>query len=204
MAAPPEKTIKSLDGKWVINKTLSDSPDPVLALQGIGWLTRKAIGAATVTLHTRTYTAPPDGDPAAAPVLHIDVDQRITGGLKGTSEKRNLDWQWRPHSDYLFGELRGRSRWMGLEGLVKEAEGKGVVEEDAGFLVEGWREEMGEGDGVVESFVENEEKGWSGWQVWGFVDVGGERRYARRFVVRKGEEVRRIKLVYDWAGPLDA
>ncbi|KLU85318.1 hypothetical protein MAPG_04346 [Magnaporthiopsis poae ATCC 64411] len=38
MAAPPSKTLRDLNGKWVMNKTLSDSTEPALALQGIGWL----------------------------------------------------------------------------------------------------------------------------------------------------------------------
>ncbi|KAF2261832.1 hypothetical protein CC78DRAFT_619026 [Lojkania enalia] len=198
MAAPADKTIKSLDGKWVINKSISDSPDSVLALQGISWLTRKAINLATVTLHIKSYQAPPDGSPSDPPVTHFDISQTLTGGLSGTTEKRNLDWKWRPHSDWLFGDLRGRSRWTTFDELKKENAGKGSLEEDAVFLCEGWME----GAEVVESFVESE-KGWTGWQVWGFVEVGGERRHARRFVVRKGESVERIRLVYDWAGKLD-
>jgi hypothetical protein len=78
MAAPAEVTLKDLSGQWVMvsnslarphlwayrlirltylqNKTLSDDPDDVLALQGMGWMTRKAISIATVTLHTKQYT----------------------------------------------------------------------------------------------------------------------------------------------------
>jgi hypothetical protein len=39
---------------------------------------RKAIGLATVTLHTKQYEE--DG------VTHIDIDQTATGGIKGTTE----------------------------------------------------------------------------------------------------------------------
>lgn len=93
-----------------------------------------------------------------------------------------------------------------MKALEEEYKGKGdaVKEEDVGFLVkEGeWREETVEGE-VVESYVENEAKGWTGWQVWGFADVAGQRMFTRRFVVRKGDQVERIRLVYDWAGKLD-
>ncbi|KAF2468073.1 uncharacterized protein BDR25DRAFT_232582 [Lindgomyces ingoldianus] len=200
MAAPSEKTIRSLDGKWIINKTLSDSTDPVLALQGMGWLTRKAIGLATVTQHLKSYTEPPEDNPTGAPITHIEIQQTASGGLKGTSEKRILDWQFRPHSDYLFGDLRGRSRWNTLTKLKEEYAGK-ALEQDAEFLCEGWLEETVNGE-VVDSFVENEGKGWTAWQIWGFAEVDGVRMLTRRFVVRRGEEAKSCRLIYDWAGPL--
>ncbi|TVY86381.1 hypothetical protein LAWI1_G006531 [Lachnellula willkommii] len=97
MAAPAEISIKDLSGAWVMNKTLSDDTDPVLALQGVGWWTRKAIGLATVTLHTKQYT----GDDSTT---HIDISQ--------TTENRVLNWQEREHEDHIFGHLKGRSRWL--------------------------------------------------------------------------------------------
>lgn len=80
MTAPAHKNIKSLNGKWTIDKKLSDDVDPVLALQGIGWLIRKTVSFATVTQHVHTYVAE-DGVP------RIDVEQHGTAGLKGTTEK---------------------------------------------------------------------------------------------------------------------
>ena len=50
MASPSEVTITNLSGKFVMNKELSNNIDALLALQGIGWLTRKAIQLATVYL----------------------------------------------------------------------------------------------------------------------------------------------------------
>ena len=81
-----------------------------------------------------------------------------------------------------------------------EQEGK---DEDAKYLAEDWDDESKNGD-LVESYVINEDKGWTAWQIWGITAVNGERRQARRVVVRKGKEVKRIRLVYDWAGKLDA
>jgi hypothetical protein len=137
----------------------------------------------------------------------MDFDQITTGGLKGTTEKRTLDWQFRPHSDWLFGDLKGRSRYTTIDTILEESKEKGeAIQEDAKFLSEGWLPETREGD-VVESFVDNEGKGWTGWQIWGFaeldVDDKKERWFVRRFVVRKGVEVQRIRLVYEWAGELD-
>lgn len=44
--------------------------------------------------------------------MHIDIEQTATGGLKGTSEKRSLDWQPRPHKDHIFGSVEGRTRFV--------------------------------------------------------------------------------------------
>lgn len=148
-----------------------------------------------MTLHLKHHTAE-DGTSS-----QIDIDQLVSGGLKGSSEKRTLDWQYRGHSDYLFGTVKGRTRYTTLSTVLEE--GKGITEDDAKYLVEGWLKETEEGE-VVESFVENEENKWTAWQVWGFAEIGGERRQVRRIVVRKSDknEVRRVRLVYDYAGEL--
>jgi hypothetical protein len=58
------------------NKTLSDSTDGILTLQGVPWYTRKIISLASVTLDVKHYT----GDDTFE---HIDIDQTLTGGMKG-------------------------------------------------------------------------------------------------------------------------
>jgi len=179
MAAPPEITIKDLSGEWVMNKTLSDNTEPVLALQGIGWFKRKAIGLATVTLHTKQYEE--DG------VVHIDIDQTATGGIKGTTELRVLDWSFREHNDHIFGDLNGRSRWIKLDN----------PEIPDPFLLEDWLDAEGE---FVESYVDNENAGWTGEQIWGFATVNGERYHVRRVIVKKGDTALKVRLVYDWQG----
>lgn len=182
------------------NKTLSDSTDPVLTLQGIGWLTRKAIGLATVTQHLKQYpTTGKDGQPTT----QLDMDQFATGGLKGTSEKRTLDWQFGEHTDHLFGTMKGRTRYSTLKALIEESKGQGVVEEDAKYLIEGWLKETEDGE-IVESFVDNDASKWTGWQIWGFAEINGERKLTRRFAIRKKDkdQVVRVRLVYDWSGEL--
>ncbi|KAK2005091.1 hypothetical protein LX36DRAFT_2560 [Colletotrichum falcatum] len=192
MAAPATKTIADLSGKWVMNKTLSDSPEPALSLQGIGWMTRKAIGLATVTLTVKQYTAPAS-PPAQGtePVTHIDIDQVATGGLKGTSEERCLDSEFREHSDWMFGSVRGQSMWMSLDEIEDE------------FLKKGWlggeAEAVGPaGKGYIYSHVESIDNGWTATQVWGFQTIDGERRHARNILVQKGGKRVEIRLVYDW------
>ncbi|KAI1802451.1 hypothetical protein F4811DRAFT_397834 [Daldinia bambusicola] len=209
MAAPASKTIGDLNGKWVLNKTLSDPVDPALALQGVSWLVRKAVGAATVTLDTKQYqgaATPPNT--SGELVTRIDIQQVASAGLKGTAENRCLDYAFREHGDWLFGRVRGRSRWVGAEelaALVGGPEGEfrksGAVEDD--FVARDWLEGEQEkggplGETHVLNHVESLDAGWTALQVWGFQNVGGERRYVRNVVVAKDGTFVNFKMVYDW------
>ncbi|RYC54577.1 hypothetical protein CHU98_g11632, partial [Xylaria longipes] len=100
MAAPATKTIGDLSGKWVLNKTLSDPTDPALALQGVGWLLRKAIGAATIHISVTQYVD--DGG-----VTHIDIDQSASG-LSSTRERGR--WTGRRTRTRTGSSARWRAR----------------------------------------------------------------------------------------------
>ncbi|KAH9900451.1 hypothetical protein F4778DRAFT_738993 [Xylariomycetidae sp. FL2044] len=208
MAAPASKTIGDLNGKWFLNKSISDDVNPALSLQGIGWLTRKAIGVASVTLHVKQYQAPPK-PPATStdPVTHIDIQQVATGGLKGTNEERCLDFEFREHKDWLFGRVKGQSKWMSAEELQSivaagsEAMTKGWIEND--FLLKDWLLDDAEktgpnGEPFIYNHVESLDAGWTGTQVWGFQTIGGERRYARNVVIAKDGTFVNFKMIYDW------
>lgn len=210
MAAPPEKTLRDLNGAWVMNKTLSGDSDGVMQLQGIGWLVRKTVSFATITLHVKQYVD-------AANATHIDIDQSLSpGNIKGTSEKRTLDWLTSDHVDHVFGSLRGRSRWttlprVGDDYTVGPAAGPDADAErdlDVHFMRHGdWDDSVTpNADDVVESWVESVDKGWMAWQIWGFERVDGVRRYVRHVVVRgkAGKGVKRLRLVYDWVEGSDA
>lgn len=78
-----------------------------------------------------------------------------------------------------------------------------AVEDD--YLKEGWLEGDEEKAGPareihIESYVENDEKGWTGDQIWGFAIIEGKRYYTRRVVIAKGKEVLKVRLVYNWQG----
>ncbi|KAL2005636.1 hypothetical protein VTN00DRAFT_10129 [Thermoascus crustaceus] len=178
MAAPADVTVQDLNGTWVMDKTLSTPTDPILKLQGISWITRKAISYATITLSISEYA---EADPAAdnKPIVHIDVEQTATGGIRGTTEKRVLSWVEREHSDHIFGNCVGQSRFVrgskDENGKVRpdvdvqtKIGGNGVDDntvrrflrgeilpdgtETEGFLVEEAKEgdgvELGEGEGI--------------------------------------------------------
>ena len=118
--------------------------------------------------------------------------------MSGTSENRTLDWTERSHSDGIFGDVVGKSRWL-----------KDLGDVDDEWLREGWEtdDEEGEkggpnGERWVESWTKNEGRGWTARQIWGFakVDEKEGRWYVRRVVVRKGEETLRARLVYNFHG----
>ncbi|KAI5927705.1 hypothetical protein F4810DRAFT_649026 [Camillea tinctor] len=210
MAAPANKTIGDLNGVWYLNKTLSDSVEPALSLQGVGFLLRKAIGAAGITLHVKHYL-----DPAAVP--HVDITQIVTGGITGTTEQRTADGEFRPHADWLFGSVRGRCQYVTPEELgaflVSAAEQGWVDAADREFLARDWLPPTdaeragayGQGKPLFLSHVENldEGGGWTATQVWGFQDVGGERRYVRNVITAKKGKFVALKMVYDWVSELE-
>lgn len=126
--------------------TKANLPSPLQ--QGVGWLTRKIIRMSTITLTINEYIDDRKH-------THIDIAQTVTGGISGTTEKRTLDWQLRTHKDGIFGECKGRSRWIKVEDLEEGP--------DKEWLSKGWLDEDG-GD-HVQSWVENEVNGWTAEQV---------------------------------------
>ncbi|KFH44515.1 hypothetical protein ACRE_047080 [Hapsidospora chrysogenum ATCC 11550] len=188
MAAPPEKTIRNLTGKWNLNKSLSNDTDPVLALQGIGWMIRKGIGLASISLDVNVYeAAPTPPNESTDPVTHIDIEQSASG-LSSTHEKRCLDETFRPHEDWLFGKCRGKAKWLSIDEIDDE------------FLKSNWEVESPDSKEFLRSFVENPEAGWDATQIWGFQKIDGVRRYCRNIVVKKGDKRVAVRLVYDYAG----
>jgi hypothetical protein len=53
-------------------------------------------------------------------------------------------------------------------------------------------------DEHVQSWAVSQGGGWTAEQIWGFEEIEGKRFYTRRVVVRRGEEVERARLVYDY------
>lgn len=161
-------------------------------------MTRKAIGVATITLNVKQYTD-------ASGITHIDIDQTATGGISGTSEKRELNWEASSHSDHVFGKLEGRSRWINADAISQPLPDYEVTEKEASFLSQGWIEDDSENGGPngerhIDSFVRNKDKKWTARQIWGFQMIDGERRYVRKVVVKEigGSKEHYVTLIYDW------
>ena len=89
----------------------------------MSWLTRKGIGLATITLSVTETDKPTEEDPNGKPVTHVTIAQTATGGIPGTTESRVLDFVERPHTDNIFGSVKGRTRWVrgakGEDGKVR-------------------------------------------------------------------------------------
>ncbi|KAJ2976363.1 hypothetical protein NQ176_g4997 [Zarea fungicola] len=184
MAAPSEKTTKNLTGKWNVNYTYSDSSEPGLIIQGISYLVRKGILAATITIETNQYEAAPNPPNEHGPECwHIDIAQSASG--MSTEERRCLDNTFRQHSDWLFGNVRGRSTWVSLDEIEDE------------YLKNGWLVE-GEGKNLIHSYAESEDYGWTADQIWGFQEVDGQRHHCRNFVIKKGDQRAQFRFVYDY------
>lgn len=118
------------------NKSLSDSSDEILRLQGVGWFTRKAIAAATIYIEVNHYKDDSGTE-------HIDIKQTLSGGLGGSQEDRTLDWQNREKTDKIFGAVIGKSRRVKLEDI------------DIDYLKNGWTSDVAE-CGSIESYVESD------------------------------------------------
>ena len=110
---------------------------------------RKLISMATVTLTISQYIE------KGTNITHIDIQQVATGGISGTTENRTLDWELREHKDGIFGNCKGKSRWVKMTDLEKGP--------DREWLTKGWLDEN-EGE-HVQAYVINEEVGWTAEQV---------------------------------------
>jgi len=126
------------------NKTLSDSIDETLKLQGVSYLKRTAIATFSLTLEPHHYTE-------EAGIEHIDVKQTLSGGFKAPADNLVLDNEEYPKDDGIVGPL-----------LVKNSRVK-VDELDIDFLKEEWTEDTLEDGliyGVVRSETEKTKKDW--------------------------------------------
>ncbi|KAI4730899.1 hypothetical protein E4T49_01266 [Aureobasidium sp. EXF-10728] len=182
MAVPDSINLRNLAGTYNLNKSLSDSTDAALQMQGIGWLVRQAVKFSNVTLHVKQFVDE-NG------LMHIDNEQITTGNIRNL-EERIVDYQWREKDDRIFGKVNGRSRYVKLDEVETE------------YLKQGWDEQfLAQGDReVVQVFVDSVGKkpNWAAEQVWGFEVVDGQKHHTRRIVVRRGKEEHKLRLVYDW------
>jgi hypothetical protein len=176
MSAPQSKTLKNLAGKWKLNKSLSDDISPVLELQGVNSLLRKAVSSASVHLK---ISQPSENE--------IHIEQTATAAsIPGTTEQYILDHQWRENKDPFFGQIRGRSRWIDRSEVTGDGLNDGLDKLDEGELIEAT-------GGAVDG-------SWSATHIWGFSEMEGKRKHVRKVVVKakNGKEVR-VMMVYDWA-----
>ncbi|KAI6031623.1 hypothetical protein BKA83DRAFT_4203043, partial [Pisolithus microcarpus] len=154
MAAPLSVTTKNLSGVFVTNKQLSDSTEELLRLQGVPWYKRNIAKMFNITLSINHYT-----DDSG--VEHIDMEQKLSGGISGGSDNHTLDWQERDVNDSVFGLLHVKTHRLSLESIEEE------------FLKAGWTEDTVT-DGVIHTVISNDPEKpdddytWKSEQAWGF------------------------------------
>lgn len=142
------KNLKDLNGKWSMNKDLSSDPSPVLEIQGVNAMIRKAASMAPISLDV----SQPSAD-------EIHIKQSTTASIPAIDEEWYPgDYEWREQSDKLLGKVRSRSRWAKVDELGGF---------DA-FLVKG----LGGDDEVIQADVESRDGGWKAVQVWLFEGSG--------------------------------
>ncbi|KAE8415981.1 hypothetical protein BDV36DRAFT_297493 [Aspergillus pseudocaelatus] len=106
MTAPLSDTsIRNLSGTWVMDKSLSTHLGTVFQLQGVGWVTRKAVAASSATLRISRESETESNGLSTEPAEWMVLEPALTGGLKGVPEKRSLAWTEVEHNDILFGRV---------------------------------------------------------------------------------------------------
>ena len=135
-----KKTLKDLSGKWRMNKDLSTDPSPVLELQGVGALVRKAASHAPISLDVRQKEE--------SGTTQIFIDQSTAASIPAINEEWILDWQDREQKDAILGKVKSKSRWR-----------------KKGEISQGWLTEGLEEDEVVEALVVSQESDWKAEQV---------------------------------------
>lgn len=58
-----------------------------------------------------------------------------------------------------------------------------------------------EADELIDGIVESIGHSWVARLTCGFEEIDGERRFVRRVIVTKGEQVEFIRMIFDYKGP---
>lgn len=130
-------------------------------------------------------------------VEHIDIEQPGAVGISGTTERRIITGEWQEHEDHIFKRVKGNSKWAKLSEVSDDDK------DDEKHLKAKWDKGTQDSE-IVDNYVESQGNGWVARQLWGFQEVNGVRKYARNIVVKKGPQVERITLIYDYKGPNNA
>ncbi|KAJ3967905.1 hypothetical protein EV361DRAFT_928398 [Lentinula raphanica] len=179
MAVPASVTAMCLNGKYQMNKSLSDPSDDMLSAQGVSWMMRKLVAKSSVTV---TITHASDG------VETLKLVQVVSGGEAAEPEEKVLDWVETDKEIKLFGPCKTKSKRVSLDEVQEP------------YLKEGWSSDTVEHGCVLVHL--NDAKGkWKTEQAWGIGIVDGERRHVRRICLTgsKGEKIYN-RIVYDYLG----
>ncbi|KAE8158627.1 hypothetical protein BDV40DRAFT_291643 [Aspergillus tamarii] len=194
----------NLTGNWVMEKSLSSNLEPMMKLQCLSWIIRRAFQHVTITFTITEYASiGADSSPLAR---HIDVVHTVTGGFNGTTEKRTLDGNAYMQKDYVFGTLSVRSRLIGgvedENGQVRpalELDTPNLNQKMYDFLTGAVSAEGEREAGFLVEELPREKMGTMRIQVWGFELIHGERYHTRRvLVINRSGDYAMARIVYKW------
>ncbi|TAQ88729.1 hypothetical protein B7494_g2946 [Chlorociboria aeruginascens] len=155
-------------------------------------------------------------DPSSGiPHLNITTSVSLLGSLpfplnrmslpSKSTQSSPMDGSELEIEDKTIGNIVGKLRVCDVEDLGSSLTGE--WEEYTGFLGEGWQDNSRLLRTSIQSKEPKEKKAWKGESVAGFGIVKldgeggeGERKYIRRMVVRRGREVERARMVFDFLG----
>jgi hypothetical protein len=134
-------------------------------------------------------------------IFHVDIVS--IAPVTTIKDHFGMTWEDENHSDKIWGKCLRKSRMINPETFIMEGEGS---EEDKSFLMakklkDSKTDSRFLDDQLVHVWCVPLKGDWSAEMVWGFEEVEGERHYTRRAVVKNGEKVERVRLVYDYLGP---
>ncbi|KAJ5717596.1 hypothetical protein N7488_003242 [Penicillium malachiteum] len=193
MAAPLSKDITNLEGIWHLNRKLSDDPDPMFAMQGVPWITRKALRFAHLSLQisqsvvfsdvsSDSATDSPSEDGGSVTVLH--VRQTVTPGSFNSDSSCPMNGQFHDMSVPIFGDIKMKLRYVSTDDVQNDLIRQSFEDACASKM-------------VIDEGAENPKMGWSAHVLWGFENINGKRYFTRNVRTWKKDEIVVVRMVYD-------
>ncbi|KAJ5287935.1 hypothetical protein N7478_003621 [Penicillium angulare] len=197
MAAPLSKDVTNLTGTWRLNRKLSDDPEGLLALQGVPWITRKALRLASLSLQmtqsvsmsdassdgTSDGTNTSSDDDGFVTMLH--VRQTVSPGSFNSDSSCPVNGQEQKLSLPIFGDIKMSLRYMNTSGIKDE-----VI-----------RQQYEDGcptKTVIDEDAVNLKMGWTAHVLWGFEIINGKRYLTRNATSSRNDETVAARMVYDY------
>lgn len=202
MAVPSGMTLRTLNGRFTINRMYSDSVDKMMALQGFPYLVRMAARTASIELNFTSIAIPEPETPNRASKIRIATSVSAAGMSLGKQkvDERNIDGVPWEENDGSLGPIVGRAWWcpldelsLGFEGGKDEGKPEGLEflkgfdganEKDGDLGESRWQLKSGDGSGdgkaveggdeVIRLQIEAKKSGALADHVWGFESGFGE------------------------------
>ncbi|KAF2763678.1 hypothetical protein EJ03DRAFT_332532 [Teratosphaeria nubilosa] len=177
--ADNKKSMLDLNGPWKLNKDLSSDATAAMDIQGIGFLTRKAVSVATKLAPLRISVAQKGKE-------EIIISYATMASLPAIKEElRPANDEWMEKKDPMVGKIRIRSRWT----TTSELKSKGSDT----FLTDG----LGDDETILEAEIESLEKDFKMDQLW---LMEGDKLVKRDLTTSANGKKAETRFVYEFDG----